>query len=232
MSVLKKLIQNYWKTIWRILRSPQAYFETWTTGRMPDLSSALTFALVTHWVGAGLAYLWQIIFGTVWGDTLTQLFDIAGDVAEIDHPGRGAELVAMRDRVLSWFWSAGPVIIDPFLTLLQLSVTALFVYAGARLLVSPGKRGAPQEIGYATALRIVCFGSAPALLAAIPFAGPALAFLGITWVTIIGARTVYRVSTARATVIALFPKLLIMGFVLTMVLFILLVVLRAVTSLI
>lgn len=226
------IVRSYFRVLWRILRAPRSYFESWSTQGSPDVPSALSFALVTHWLGAGLAYLWQILFGTVWGDTLSQLLDIAGDVAEIDHPGRGSELVAMRDRVLSWFWSAGPVIVDPFLTAIQLCVTALFVYMGARLLVSPGKRGAPKEINYATALKVVCFGSAPAVLAVIPFAGPALAFIGVTWVTIIGARSIYHVSTARGTVIALFPKLLVLGFILTMIAFVLLIVLRAVTSLI
>lgn len=232
MKALQKLVKNYWSTLSQLLFSPSRFFGSWSTGSVPEVPAALTFALITHWLGSALAYLWQIFFGTLWGDALSQLFEIAGDVAEVDHPGRGSELFAVRDRVLSWFWSAGPVVIDPFLTLLQLCVTALFVYAGARLLVSPGRNGAPREITYSTALRIVCFGTAPAILAAIPLAGPALSFLGIAWVTIVGARSVYRVSTARGTVIALFPKLLILGFILTLVAFVLIVVVRAFTSLI
>ena len=68
-----------------------------------------------------------------------------------------------------------------------------------------------QEITYESAVRVVCFGLTPAILAMLPLFGGFVSAICVVIVTVIGAREVYRTTTGRAVVIALFPKLLFLG---------------------
>jgi len=136
----------------------------------------------------------------------------------------------MRDRILHWIWGAGSVIADPFFTLASILFTSLFVFAGARILVTPGKNGAPQQITYESALRIICFGMSPAILAVLPIAGPVVAGICVAIVTVIGAREVYRISYGRAVIVALFPKILFLGILLLGLLFVAVVVFKIFAS--
>ena len=202
-------IDRYFRDLWQIITQPTRFFR-----RMPrtgGVSGPLAFALVTSWIGAAMGWLWGSLINGVMTRELNEVFRIAGDVADIDHPGRSAVLAQARDRFLHWFWGAGSVLLDPFLTAVSILFTSFFVWMGARLLVTPARNGAPDEIRYETALRIVCFGMSPAILAVIPVAGPFVSKLGVLIVTVAGAREVYRVSTGRAAAIALFPKLLFLA---------------------
>jgi hypothetical protein len=205
------LIQSYFFTIWRILTRPSLFFKA-----LPDsggLSQPLCFALVTHWLGAALSFLWRSLIGGKVAHIFQSLFQVAGDVVEVDHPGRGAQFLQFRDRIFEWFLGAGPVLLDPFLTLFTILFTSFLVYLGARILVSPGKDHHPEEITYSSAVRIISYGMTPSLLAAIPLLGGFVASLCTLIVTVIGAREVYRISTGRAILIALFPKLLFLGII-------------------
>ena len=74
------------------------------------------------------------------------------------------------------------------------------------------REGRPaQVVTYESALRLICFGMAPSILAGLPIFGGFVAALLVLIVTVIGAREVYEVGTGRAIVIALFPKLLFFG---------------------
>lgn len=225
------MIKNYFKKVWAIFTSPSDFFRGLATAEKgTPLAYPLAFALVTHWIGSALEYLWHLLVGGFFGSYLNQVIEIAGDVAEVDHPGRGAALTEMRDRVLSWFWGAGPVIADPFLTLIGVLFTSFFVFVGAKLLVPSGKRGVSAT--FDSALRIVCYGMTPSLLAALPLFGTLLSMLCTALVTIVGAREVYRVSTPRAVGIALFPKLLFLGVLMAFAGLVFLLILKAVTSVI
>jgi hypothetical protein len=107
----------------------------------------------------------------------------------------------------------GSVIADPFLTLAQVLAVSFMVFLGARLLVpaSARERGGADPT-YESALRVVCYGLTPAILAALPLFGGPIAYLYKIAVTVIAAREVYRVSNGRATLVALFPHVLLTGF--------------------
>ncbi len=203
------ILRRYFSTIWSILTRPTAFFR-----KMPvrgGISYPLAFALVTHWLGSAIEYLWRATLGGYLNNYVDTLMRMAGDVAEVDSPGRRAAILEMKEQFTHWMWGAGAVVADPFKTLFSVFFTAVFVYAGARILVTPGKNGAPSEITFESALRIVCFGLTPSLLAGVPLAGWFLSTFGILIVTVIGAREVYRISTGRALVVALFPKILLFG---------------------
>lgn len=204
-------IRRYFTDLSQIISHPTQFFR-----RMPitgGLSGPLAFALVTHWLGSAVAYLWHALMSGSITERVGRLLQLAGNVTEVDHPGRGARLMALQDQITHWMWGAGSVIVDPFLTLVSIVFTTFLVWVGARILVTPGKNGAPTEITYESALRIVCFGMSPAILAVIPLVGGFVAALGAMIVTVIGAREVYRIEVGRAIVVALFPKVLLLSVV-------------------
>ena len=214
-------IRRYFFDLWQIITRPTRFFS-----RMPvtgGVSGPLAFALITSWLGSSMEFLWRSVIGgqlyNQFGGGLRGLMKMAGDVADVDSPGKSQLILEARDRVVHWVWGAGSIILDPFLTLTSILFTSFFVYIGARILVSPGKNGAPAKITFESALRIICFGMSPAILAAIPFAGSFVSKICVVIVTVIGGREVYKVSTSRSTVVVLFPKLLFFGIILGGVMF-------------
>ncbi len=203
-------ISRYFKDVWEIISRPAAFFRRFSQQR-PSTAYALTFALVTHWLGKALQSLWAFSMLHSFESWAGRLFQWGNrwDL-EISHPGRAAELLEWRDRVWHWFVGAGSVILDPFFTLLSILFTSLLVLVGVKLLVP---RNAPRA-DYSSTVQLICFGLTPSILSAIPFIGPFAAALGIVIVTTIGAREWYQVSTGRAVAIAIFPKLLFFGFLL------------------
>lgn len=203
-------IRKYLETLWSILRTPSQFFKKMPIGG--GLAAPLTFALATHWMGTLGAYLWRMLLGT---DSVLQSWWRSRmenvDVDTID------DYSWMADNLNQWskdfFWSAGSVVLDPFKTLLSILATSLFVFIGARLLVSPGKHGAPWEIRYESAVRIMAYSTAPSILLALPMGGEFLAWIGGLILSVIGAREVYRVDTGRALTIAFFPQILVFGVV-------------------
>ncbi|OFZ20869.1 MAG: hypothetical protein A2X94_04980 [Bdellovibrionales bacterium GWB1_55_8] len=206
------LVRRYFRGLGGILFHPVDFFRL-----MPvrgGLAGPLAFALITHWLGSALSFLWS---GLASGPStaLDAFFRLAPYWSEeVDHPGRGAAFDRMRDQTQEWFSGVSSVIIDPFLTLFSILLTAVFVFIGARILVPLQDGKNRPAVTYESAARIVAYGMAPAILSGLPFAGSALSAIFIAIYTILGAREVYRVGMGRAVVIALFPKLLIIGFAL------------------
>jgi len=217
-------IKNYFATLYQILTRPAQFFKLMP--RMGGVSGPLAFALITHWVGSAVQFLWRSAIGTSLAPYWNNLFKITGDVVEIDNPGRNAQLVEMRDRITHWIWGAGSVVADPFLTLTSILFVSLLVFVGARIFVTPRDGQPESQVNYESAIRIVCFGMAPSILAGLPFLGGVVAALFVLIVTVIAAREVYHVDTGRAIVIALFPKLLFLGVLVLGVAFLALAVIK------
>jgi hypothetical protein len=202
-------VKVYFKNVWQILTQPSVFFRS-----LPlrgGVAGPLAFALITHWMGSAVAFLWRLSVGGALGGYFEQMLRMAGDVAEVDNPGRNTQLLQITERIKHWVWGAGAVIVDPFTTLLQILFISFLVFVGARLLVTPGKNGAPREITFESALRIVCFGLTPSILAVLPLFGGPVAYIYRIIVTVIGAREAYRISGTRATLVALFPQVLLLS---------------------
>ncbi|MGK5082742.1 YIP1 family protein [Bdellovibrionota bacterium FG-1] len=202
------LIGAFWGRLWQILTRPTEFFR-----QMPvrgGLAGPLAFALVVHWIGASVTFIWNSLLGGAIGSYVNQIIQMAGDVAEVDHPGRTAQLFEMSERIQHWVWGAGSVIADPFLTLARILFISFWIYLGARILVTPGKNQAPREITFESAVRVICYGLTPSILAALPLLGGVISGFYILAVTVIGAKEVYRVSSGRAMLIALFPQFLVL----------------------
>lgn len=208
------LITGYFRQVWLILTHPSAFFRS-----MPvrgGVAGPLAFALVTHWLGSAVAFLWRTLIGGAVGGYLSRFMQMAGDVAEVDSPGRQGQFTGVMEigeRIQHWIWGAGAVIADPFITLARILFISFLVWLGARLLVTPGRDGAPREIDFESALRVICYGLTPSILAVLPLFGGFVSMIYVVAVTVIGAREVYRVETGRAFIIALFPQFLLFAFV-------------------
>ncbi len=210
-------VVEYFHKLWAILTRPSSFFGTLSQladsrGRL-GVTAPLVFVIVTHWIGSALQYIWQSAVGGVFEPYFRNAFKIADHLADVDNPGRSAVFAEVRERLLHWIMGVGSVILDPFWTLASVLFTSFFVFLGARLLVSPGKDGAPREVNYESALIVVCYGMAPSILSGLPIAGGFIASFLTVIITVVGARAYYRTSTPRAAVIALFPKLLFAGFI-------------------
>jgi hypothetical protein len=212
------MIRAYFRNLQTILLTPSKFFRDMPlTG---GLSGPLAFALVTHWIGSSLGYLWSQLAGNIIQHMagrfmhFSSTFSGSGSGNEIDAPARFSQWMETKQRLghllAHWMWGAGSVILDPFTTLVAIFFTGTFVYVGARLLVNSSRQ---SEVTYESAIRLVAFGMSPAILAAFPFVGSFFAALYVLVVTIIGAREVYRVSNSRALLVALFPKLLFLGII-------------------
>ena len=206
-------ITKYFRTLFQIVFRPVQFFRHMPTSG--GVSGPLAFALITHWIGSACEFLWRSMIGGRVAKFFSDMFQVAGDVADVDHPGRSVMIDQVREQLVHWFWGAGSIVADPFLTLASILFTSLFVFVGARILITPGRAGVPREITFESALRIVCFGLSPAIIAAFPLVGGAISAVWILVVTVIGAREVYKIGTGRAIVVALFPKLLFLGILLT-----------------
>jgi hypothetical protein len=201
------LIKNYFLALSCILTQPTKFFSELAPSN--KIAGPLAFALVTHWLGSAFAYLWHLLIGGSLHGYLQDMIMRAGNSIQIDTPGHAEQLMHLREQLMSWFLSTGSIVADPFFTMISILYTSFFVYIGARILVPP-----KVTVNYASAVRIVCYGMTPAILAAVPALGGFIASFYTVIVTIIGAREVYRIGTTRATVVALFPKLLFIGMLL------------------
>jgi hypothetical protein len=204
-------ISSYFLKIRAILLHPALFFR-----EMPHLggvSGPLGFALTSHWMGAALSYLWRAAFSPLRLVSMQDLFERYGTSPSIDLPGRNSLWSQFGPLVTEWFFGMASVITDPFITLVSILSSALFIFIGARLLVPAGQNGVLNEVSYESAVRILCYSMAPALLAGVPIFGSGVAWV-YTWVVlVIGVKEVYRVSTGHAILITLFPKLLILGII-------------------
>ena len=204
----KHLVSNYFKDVRLILTRPGDFFK-----QLPQkggLSRPLTFALVTHWIGASLALLWKISISTTLMRFSRHMMQVLGDVLDYNEPGTGKDFLVLQDRIVDWLTGVGPVLADPFFTLFSILFTSFFVFLGASILAG-SNQSTKVEVTYESAIRLVCFGMTPAILAALPLFGGVISFLLVIIVTTIGAKEMYKVSTLRGVTIALFPKILFFG---------------------
>jgi len=203
------LVTAYLSDLWAVLSGPKKFF-----GALPiqgGMSRPLAFALVTHWVGAATEFLWRALFGgaTDWINRTFQWLQESASL-DVDSPGRGRDLLVIRDRLGEWFSGVGPILADPFFTLGSILLTAMFVFLGAKLLV-PVDRDKHPVVTYESAVRIVAYGLSPSILAVIPFFGGVLSYCMVIFVTVVGAMQIYRVGVFRGIVVGLFPKVLFVG---------------------
>jgi len=225
LSFVWKGVRNYFLMTRQLLTHPTLFFRNLPadTGSI----GPLTYALITHWLGTAIQFTWLSWAGTrvipwlkeQFGKLFIAANDIGQDLDQIDSLGRHAQqtLLPFQEKWVSWAMGVAPVLLDPFTHILSLVIMTSLVWVGARLLITPGKNGAPTEVRFESALQILCFASAASVLNIVPVVGTGLETFFGTILAIIGVREVWKTSSFKAIIIALFPKLILIGALLSMV---------------
>jgi hypothetical protein len=208
-------IAQFWDDLKTVLLKPRQFFK-----RMPrnaGLAQPLAFALITHWIGTAVAFLWSSAFLKSSQEAFDKWASILGNNDQIDVIRRSSSFEPMRHAFMSWFWGIGSVIGDPFWTLAKLLITSFFVFVGARLLVgimSDAPSAAPEDqnrhvVTYESAVRIMAYGAVASIFQVVPFMGTFIAYFYGLYISVVGAKEVYRIQTGRALTVVLFPQVLI-----------------------
>ena len=217
-------IRDYFVRIWQILFHPRKFFRQLSQRSVLNepVAFSLAFALITHWIGAAFLYLWRISFEGIFGTAIRKFSRFYRSTMGVDYFGFGSS-PTVADRIIHWFWDTSPVLLDPFFTLGLILFHALWIYVAARIFVTPGlvRTGGsndshprhPAEISYGAATKVVCYSMTPYILNLLPVVGGwSVSFLTVLY-TLIGVKEYYQISTGRAFVITLFPKLIFFGII-------------------
>ena len=203
---------GFFRDVWQVHVHPVVFFRAQIGSRR--VVYPLVFALLCSWAGALGSWFWRVVFENLLGRYLRNLFEFVQDYSSQEDSHSIALLMDAKARFLHWVWGAGPVLLDPFFTLSSVLFTSFLVFVGARLLITPGRKGAVEEVRFESALQVVCFGMAPAVLSVVPLLGTPVSKFLILVLTIVGAREIWRIQFGRALVIAVFPKLLLLAIIL------------------
>jgi hypothetical protein len=199
-------IKEYFTTLYALHTRPTVFFQNLLTSPR-SMAFALTFAVVTHWIGSALGYLWQAALGRAVMDRMSGGMQIFDQMSAMAPPHQVESLMAYREKAFHWLWGTGSVLIDPFKTLITILVISFFIWIASRLFAEKNQR-------YDTAVTLVSLGMAPSILQGVPLVGTFVSSIFIFVVTLIGARELYRVQSGRALLIVLFPQILFLLLVL------------------
>lgn len=210
-------IRRYFSDIVAILTRPSSFFRKMQPSG--GLARPLAFALVTHWIASTVLQIWKFI-GTsqltrnLFSGLVAFFNELTNEVLKIDTLGRTAQILEFKQRVTQWFWGVGPVILDPFITLIWIFYDAVLIWVGARIFITPGRLGALKEITFESSIRILCYAMTGSILGIIPFFGKGIGSLYFLILLIIGVKEVYHVPTFQSVIVALFPKFIYLGLIL------------------
>lgn len=209
----KNPVSEYFSTLWTILTHPTKFFRDLQPDQVGVVIPIL-FAVLTHWLGSGLAYLWKMGFGKALEGRLSDFMIAFEKLSTLEEDLPAGTIEQMKDHFLTWVWGVGNVIIDPFLSVLSILVTSFLIWIASRILGDIRQPDADTRYSFDSAVTLVSYAYAPSILQGLPLVGGMVAGLFVFVVTYIGAREFYKVSSFRALIIALFPKLLILIFLL------------------
>jgi hypothetical protein len=207
-------IAQYFDDLKTLLLKPKQFFRQMP--RDAGLAQPLAFALIAHWIGSAISYLWTAISTRTGEEVFEKWAGVFGNGDQIDVIRRSAPWATARHAFTQWFWGMSSVIADPFYTLISLLIGSFFVFLGARLLVgimSDAPAAAPavqrrHEVTYESAVRIMAYGKVASIFLAIPMGGALIAWLYGFYISTVGAKEVYRIGTGRGMLIVLFPQVL------------------------
>jgi len=190
-SFLNRFFHQFWNT----LTHPKAFFSVLpSTG---GLAEPLAFALLIHWVGKFLEYLWKSSWFSSYIKNRIDNNWIIDDFGS----------VSMTWNLLeNWFQSFGSVLADPLKMLFHIFFFSFFIFIGAKIII-PENRQKKTPVIFEPIFRIICYSSAGAFFLCTPYIGNFLAALYGFFLSIIGFQKVYGISSARAISITIFPVL-------------------------
>lgn len=207
-----RFITDYFLKLRSILVHPVLFFRG--MGKDESTSQALTFALVTHWIGYSLQFLWRGSFQTSGGKKYYEyLFDSFSDnYPDIEMVSGLTHLEAYQ----SWCMGVSSVLADPFITLISLLLSAVLIYLALRLMIK-------TQITFESVVRVVSYSFAPVILLGVPVFGGFVSAIYLFFVNMVGIREYYSTSTGKAVIATLFPNLVYLMFIFVILIFIFIV---------
>lgn len=206
-------IRNYLVQLKAVLFQPTRFFRAFdvTTG----LGSILAFALITHWIGSALQFIWQSLTWNQMEQFFRLLLQQYQNKSQI-HGVRSSILQTGGEQFIHWFIGVGSILTDPFVTLMSAAFFSSLIYLGARLFIgNAGFNG--LEVRWKTVFMIYCFALAGSIFRGIPFLGNMVASVWSFVIGMVAFEQVFKVSRLRAAGVMFFPSLLFL-FVLVVVL--------------
>lgn len=190
------LITRYFDQLWRCIRTPSEFFRSLPADL--SLGHALTFGLVTYWIGALLSYFWGQAFSFGIAELLKPLesFDSSGQLSK-----------ALNHNVFSWVFGVGAVALAPVFGLVGIVFEAFGIALALVLFApKPSERtpGTPKA-SLEEAIRLVALSYTGKIFNAIPWVGGAVAWVSCLILIAKGAENRLKVSPGRGWLIALFP---------------------------
>lgn len=192
-------IREFFSRTKRVFFDPAKFFQL-DLSRM-NFSEALTFGLLHSWLASILSFF----FDTMNSFLITRFFErwVQRLLASED----GIAFMDMTSK--SFLWTAGLLLLHPFLVLLRVLFGSMAIYVFAKLLIEEEEEGRP-ELSYSAVAKIqaVCFTSQ--WLSIVPLFGTVLAFLVHLILLVTGIREQFRVSTRRAVAVVFAPYVILL----------------------
>jgi hypothetical protein len=197
-STKKGPIRVFFERTSRVLLDPARFYRE----DFPRLSVAesLTFGLSSAWIASLLSFFWS----TMNSFFLVRVFERW--VQRMLATEETFSLVGTSGD--SFLWTAGALLLAPFLLLMRTFLSSIMLFVFARLLVSEEQRG-PEEVNYNTALKIQAVSLNAHWFSIVPFFGGILALIVGLILTVTGVRERFGASTRRAVAVVFAPYALL-----------------------
>lgn len=208
-------IRNYFIQLKAVLFQPTRFFREFDPAT--GLGTALTFGLVTHWIGSILQYIWLSLTSNKTEQFFKLLLQQYQTKSEI-HGVRSSMVQSGGEQFINWFVGFGSLLTDPFVTLMSAVFFSSVIFVGARLFIgATGPSG--LDVRWKTVLTLYCFALAGSIFRGVPLIGN---FIATVWTFIIGMIAFeqrFAISRMRAAGVLFFPTLLFLFIVIFVLLF-------------
>jgi hypothetical protein len=203
----KNPVRIFFELSGKILFEPSRFFREDLGGM--SLSDSATFGLIGAWVATMISFLWETVNSLV----LAGIFEKW--VQRLLSSDESFALLSASGE--SFLWSAGILLLVPFLLLLRIAFTSIAMFVFAKLLIADD-RGAPDNVTYKNVLRIQGASLSAKWFLVVPFFGGLLSYFAFLIFTVTGIRERFSVSTRRAAAVVLAPYLVLLAMVFMLVL--------------
>jgi hypothetical protein len=193
-----KSISRYFSLIGKVLLSPSHFFRENHSGF--SLSDAITFGLVSSWVASCIAFAMHTMNSLF----LTKVFERW--VQRIMASEEGFSLLSMNSE--NFLWSAGVLVLDPFMVLLRIFFGTISLYLFTRLLIEDDPL-AREPVTFKGLMKIQAIAFTSQWFLVVPIFGGLLAYVAHLILMVVGIRERYNVSTRRALATVMAPYVLL-----------------------
>lgn len=182
----------------KILFEPSKFFRE-DLSQM-GLNETATFGLVSAWLATLVSFLWETVNALV----LAGIFEKW--VQRLLSSDESFSLLSSSGE--SFLWSAGLLLLLPFMLLARIVFTSFAMLIFAKLLISEDTN-ALDEVNYKNVLRIQAASLSSKWFLVVPFFGGLLSYIAYLIFAVTGIRERFGVSTRRAASVVLAPYLVV-----------------------